>query len=280
MCHSCTTQRTRCKEQLGVWDDLKGLPLQYVNVREQCAFVHRDDPAAATLKAGDLVAASIAAQSLIPHSPFPTPYSPITAIVDPVRCRECDDCVRACGLQAIDMVGANGGRVAQVDAARCLGCGVCMVACSSGAIVAGDTSDAQAEAMLAAMGDLGDKTLVFGCNWGAYSALEAAGVEGLAYDASVRLLRVMCAGRVHAGLILRAFAQGAARVMVLACGHEDEEPGCYYHTGSEQAARSVDQAQQLLTLLGIDPARLALTQLQPGDGAGFVATVSEFVTTG
>jgi F420-non-reducing hydrogenase iron-sulfur subunit len=155
-----------------------------------------------------------------------------------------------------------------------------MVACSSGAIVAGDTSDAQAEAMLAALGDLGEKTLVFSCNWGAYSAMEAAGVQGLAYDASLRLLRVMCAGRVHAGLILRAFAQGAARVLVLACVHEDGEPGCHYHTGSEQAARSVEQAQGLLNLLGIDPTRLALAHLRPGDGAGFVATVSEFVTKG
>jgi NADPH-dependent glutamate synthase beta subunit-like oxidoreductase/coenzyme F420-reducing hydrogenase delta subunit/ferredoxin len=292
VCYSCTTQRTRCKEQLGVWDDLNGLPLQFVNVREQCAFVHRDDPAAATLKAGDLIAASLAAQSLLPtpYSLLPTPYSllpnsliphsPITAVVDPVRCRECDDCVKACGLQAIAVVGTDGARVARVDAARCLGCGVCMTVCSSGAIVAGDTSDAQAEAMLAALGDLGEKTLVFSCNWGAYSAVEAAGVQGLAYDASVRLLRVMCAGRVHAGLILRAFAQGAARVLVLACAHEDGEPGCHYHTGSEQAARSVEQAQGLLDLLGIDPARLALAHLHPGDGAGFVATVNEFVTKG
>ena len=30
----------------------------------------------------------------------------------------------------------------------------------------------------------------------------------------------------------------SARVLVLACAHEDGEPGCHYHTGSEQAARS------------------------------------------
>jgi coenzyme F420-reducing hydrogenase delta subunit/Pyruvate/2-oxoacid:ferredoxin oxidoreductase delta subunit len=275
VCYSCSTQRTRCKERLGVWDELGGLPLQFVNVREQCAFVHRDDPPAATLKAGDLIAASLATFTL-PISDLRSPI-PITATVDSVRCRECDDCVKACGLQAVEVVGTDGARVAQVDATRCMGCGVCMVACSSGAIHAGDTTDAQFEAMLAAMGDLGDKTLVLSCNWGAYSAVEAAGVEGLAYDASVRLLRLMCAGRVHAGLILRAFAQGAARVMVLACGHEGEEPGCYYHTGSEQAAHSVDQTQRLLALLGIDPARLALAHLRPGDGAQFVAAVSEFV---
>jgi heterodisulfide reductase subunit A len=149
-----------------------------------------------------------------------------------------------------------------------------MAVCSSGAIVAGDTSDAQAEAMLAAMGDLGNKTVVFSCNWGAYSAIEAAGTHGQAYDPSVRVIRTMCAGRVHEGLILRAFAQGAARVMVLACAHEDDVPGCRYVTGKDQAMRSVSQARGLLALLGIDPQRLTLAEMRPGDGTGFVAAVA------
>jgi NADPH-dependent glutamate synthase beta subunit-like oxidoreductase/coenzyme F420-reducing hydrogenase delta subunit len=300
ICYSCTTQRIRCKERLGIWDQLKGLPLQFANVREQCAFVHRDAPDAATLKAGDLVAASIAALSLantqhlhlgqsvaqvqvslIPNTQYPTP---ITASIDPIRCRGCEDCEIVCGLEAMHVVGADGARFAQVDPARCLGCGVCLAVCSSGAILAGDTSDAQAEAMLAAMGDLSDKTLVLSCNWGAFSAVEAAGVQKLAYDASVRLMRLMCAGRVHEGLILRAFAQGAARVLVLSCGHKESESAnqrdvgeslCHYHTGNDQAAKSVAQAQKLLALLGIDPARLALAEMRPGDGARFVAVVSE-----
>jgi coenzyme F420-reducing hydrogenase delta subunit len=88
---------------------------------------------------------------------------------------------------------------------------------------------------------------------------------------------LMCAGRAHAGLILRAFAQGAARVLVLGCGDDGETPLCHYQTGNAQAARSVAQAQQLLGLLGVDPARLALVELGHGDGGGFVRAVSEFV---
>jgi len=202
---------------------------------------------------------------------------PITAAVDSVRCRGCEDCEVACGLQAIQVVGSDGTRIAQVDGTRCLGCGVCMAVCSSGAILAGDISDAQAEAMLAAMGDLSDKVVVFSCNWGAYSAIEAAGVERLSYDPSVRLIRLMCAGRAHDGVILRAFAQGAARVFVLACGHVGDGSMCHYHTGNDQAGRSVEQAQGLLDLLGVDAGRLALVEMQPGDGLGFVTAVNEFV---
>jgi coenzyme F420-reducing hydrogenase delta subunit len=136
-------------------------------------------------------------------------------------------------------------------------------------------TDGQAEAVLTAMGDLSGKTVVFSCNWGAYSAVEAAGVQRLSYDASVRLVRLMCAGRAHEGLILRAFACGAAQVLVLACGHEGTESLCRYHTGNAQADRSVEQARRLLDLLGIDPARLALVEVRPGDGSRFVAAVEE-----
>jgi NADPH-dependent glutamate synthase beta subunit-like oxidoreductase/coenzyme F420-reducing hydrogenase delta subunit/Pyruvate/2-oxoacid:ferredoxin oxidoreductase delta subunit len=287
ICYSCTTQRTRCKEHLGVWDDLS-LPFEFVNVREHCAFVHGEDPGAATRKAGDMVAASVTAMRVAGsraqmeqrvHNSHPQSPVPITAEVDPVRCRGCDDCERVCGLQAIRVVADNGARTAQVDATRCLGCGVCLAVCSSGAIFAGDRSDRQAEAMLVAMGDLSDTTVVFSCNWGAYSAVEAAGVGRLPYDASVRLVRVMCSGRVHEGLILRAFSRGAARVLVLACGYEENESLCHYHTGNGQAGRCVEQAQQLLNLLGIDPARLALVEMRPGDGARFVAAVDGFLGT-
>jgi coenzyme F420-reducing hydrogenase delta subunit/ferredoxin len=283
ICYSCTTQRIRCKERLGVWDDLKGLPLSFVNLREHCAFVHREDPSAATTKAGDMVAASVAGFALAeriteqcsPEMGGSYPRIPIMASIDTVRCRGCEDCETICGLDAIKVVNSDGARIAQVEAMRCLGCGVCMAVCSSGAVLAGDTSDAQAAAMLRAMGDLGDKTVVFSCNWGAYSAVEAAGVEGLSYDPSVRLVRMMCAGRAHEGLILRAFSQGAARVLVLACGYEGDTSQCHYHTGNDQARRSVQQAQRLLGLLGIDSARLALAELRPGDGAKFVMAVEQ-----
>jgi F420-non-reducing hydrogenase iron-sulfur subunit len=154
-----------------------------------------------------------------------------------------------------------------------------MAVCSSGAILAGDVSDAQMEARLSAMGDLSDKTLVFSCNWGAYSAVEAAGVQFLNYDPSVRLVRLMCSGRAHIGVILQAFSQGADRVLVLTCRHEDDGSAtqCHYHTGNDQAKRSVEQAQQLIGLLGIDAARLALYEMRPGDGPGFVGAVEEFL---
>ncbi len=290
VCYSCTTQRTRCKERLGVFEAIAGMPVEFVNVREQCAFVHRDNPAEATAKAGDLVSAAVAAMSVmhgewndsgvaaaIPAPPGTEDRMQTLAVIDPVRCRGCEDCEETCGLDAVHVIGTNGARIAQVDAERCLGCGVCMAVCSSGAILATDASDPQVIARLSAMGDLSDKTVVFSCNWGAYSAVEAAGAEQLQYDPSVRLVRLMCAGRAHPGLILRAFAQGAARVLLLSCGNEGDESLCHYHTGAEQARRAAEQTQGMLAVLGIDPARLTVAEMQPGAGARFLAAVEQAV---
>jgi len=83
VCYSCTTQRIRCKANLGVLaaDSAKqhycatGLreicadmsPLfEFVNIREHCAWLHSDDPATATAEAERLVAAAVAKASLLP----------------------------------------------------------------------------------------------------------------------------------------------------------------------------------------------------------------------
>ncbi|MFV1950274.1 MAG: FAD-dependent oxidoreductase [Anaerolineales bacterium] len=41
ICHSCTYQRLRCKENLGIFRSLvRSLPIEFVNIREQCAWAH------------------------------------------------------------------------------------------------------------------------------------------------------------------------------------------------------------------------------------------------
>jgi NADPH-dependent glutamate synthase beta subunit-like oxidoreductase/NAD-dependent dihydropyrimidine dehydrogenase PreA subunit len=65
VCYSCTYQRVRCKENLGLFPGSAtggrsdGVHFEFVNIREQCAWVHRGDPRAATAKATALVAAAV-----------------------------------------------------------------------------------------------------------------------------------------------------------------------------------------------------------------------------
>lgn len=58
------------------------------------------------------------------------------------------------------------------------------------------------------------KIVVFACNWCAYSAADLAGVSRLQYPPNIRIIRVMCSGRVNPNFILKAFEGGADGVMV------------------------------------------------------------------
>jgi NADPH-dependent glutamate synthase beta subunit-like oxidoreductase/Pyruvate/2-oxoacid:ferredoxin oxidoreductase delta subunit len=67
VCYSCTYQRVRCKDNLGIFAQIPGTATyEFVNIREQCAWVHPGDPQAATAKATALVAAAVA-RSALPH---------------------------------------------------------------------------------------------------------------------------------------------------------------------------------------------------------------------
>jgi len=70
ICFSCSYQRVRCKENLHLFTHPerssamgtvdKATKFVLVNIREQCAWVHADDPIAATSKATNLIAGSVA----------------------------------------------------------------------------------------------------------------------------------------------------------------------------------------------------------------------------
>ena len=112
--------------------------------------------------------------------------------------------------------------------------------------------------------------IVFACNWDGLSCIEAAAKDGLTYSASVRVVRVGCLSRVHAGLILKSFELGAAGVLLLGCApgncHLDTEPG-----GPE---REYEKARALLELLGLGSHRIALARPLRGDGEALVRNVA------
>ena len=58
------------------------------------------------------------------------------------------------------------------------------------------------------------KIVTFACNWCAYSAADLAGVSRMQYPANMRIIRVMCSGRVNPNFILKAFQMGADGVLV------------------------------------------------------------------
>ncbi len=56
-------------------------------------------------------------------------YSSYVAVIDPVLCASCGDCIRRCQVNAI----SEGETASVVDRARCIGCGLCVTGCTNDA---------------------------------------------------------------------------------------------------------------------------------------------------
>jgi len=116
--------------------------------------------------------------------------------------------------------------------------------------------------------------IVFACNWDGLSCIETATNLGLSHPASVKVVRVSCLSRIHAGLILKAFEFGAAGVMLLGC----EQGKCHFGVDSEYIINEYKKTQDILNMLGIWEGRLALAQIPAFDGREFARQLKKLTT--
>lgn len=192
----------------------------------------------------------------------------LVAEVDPDLCVGCGACAQECPFQAIHLVGKGKKAKARVVAAACKGCGVCAGACPTGAATALGFTDAMLLAQIeeALARDPESKILAFCCSWCSYAGADFAGVARLSYPPNVRIVRTMCAGRVHPKLILHALDKGAGKVLVSGC----HPPGdCHYVAGNLRALARVEKLKEKLPAKGIDPERLRLEWISATEGKAF-----------
>jgi heterodisulfide reductase subunit A len=187
-------------------------------------------------------------------------------------CNSCGICVKNCPYSAIQLVDDK----PSVIKPLCKGCGLCAADCTKDAITIVHYSDeqilAQVEAALQEKAQ--EKIIAFCCHWCALGAVDIAGVSRLQYPPNVRIIRVMCAARVAAKFVLRAFELGAAGVLVAGC----EFPTCHYIVGNYKAQRRVERIiKKRLAQKGYDPDKLWTVWLSAADGPKFAATIRAMV---
>ncbi|MCX6163536.1 MAG: hydrogenase iron-sulfur subunit [Ignavibacteriae bacterium] len=116
------------------------------------------------------------------------------------------------------------------------------------------------------------KIVAFLCNWCTYTGADLAGVSRLKSSPSVRIIRVMCSGRVDPTFVIKAFKQGADGVFIGGCHIGD----CHYSEGNYKTLRRVEFMKIFLDEFGIDPRRLRLEWISASEGDKYAAKTLEF----
>jgi len=95
----------------------------------------------------------------------------------------------------------------------------------------------------------------FLCNWCSYAGADLAGTSRIQYPPNLKVIRVMCSGRVNPIFVINALQQGADGVLIGGCHPGD----CHYERGNYLARRRMAVLKNLLEYAGIDPRRVRMT---------------------
>jgi coenzyme F420-reducing hydrogenase delta subunit/DNA-binding transcriptional ArsR family regulator len=116
------------------------------------------------------------------------------------------------------------------------------------------------------------KIIGFLCNWCSYAGADLAGVSRFQYPPNLRIIRLMCSGRVDPYFIIESFLQGADGVFIGGCHPGD----CHYLTGNLYAERKIKLAKKMLEISGFQAERLRLEWIAASEGELFARTIKEF----
>ena len=121
--------------------------------------------------------------------------------------------------------------------------------------------------------DFHPNILCFCCNWCSYAGADLAGVSRFQYPPNIRIIRVMCSGRVDPSFVLKALKNGVDGILVSGCHIGD----CHYITGNEYTQERFERLHNILIKqLGVDPKRVRLEWVSASEGKRFSELITEF----
>ena len=115
------------------------------------------------------------------------------------------------------------------------------------------------------------KILGFLCNWCSYAGADLAGVSRVQYPTTLRIIRLMCSGRVDPMFVIEALKEGIDGVIIMGCHIGD----CHYMDGNHEALRKVALVKKLLKKVNLDN-RVHLEWVSASEGTRFGEVIKQF----
>ena len=115
------------------------------------------------------------------------------------------------------------------------------------------------------------KILGFLCNWCSYAGADLAGVSRFQYPTNIRVIRIMCSGRVDPKFIFKALQIGIDGLIVMGCHLGD----CHYIEGNYEAEKKFNMVKRFLSFINLDN-RVRLEWVSASEGKRFAEVVKDF----
>jgi len=109
------------------------------------------------------------------------------------------------------------------------------------------------------------------CNWCSYAGADLAGTSRFEYPTNVRIIRVMCTGRIDPTFVLETLREGADGVIIAGCHPGD----CHYQKGNFMMEKRFAHIMKAVESIGIEPERVRLEWVSASEGGKFAALIRE-----
>ena len=123
--------------------------------------------------------------------------------------------------------------------------------------------------------DIKPTIVAFLCNWCSHTGADSAGTSRMKYSADIKIIRVMCSGRIDPTFVLKAFREGADGILMCGCHPGD----CHYQSGNYKCMRRYKLLQKYIQQMGVNPARIRLEWISASEGKQFAELADEMSDT-
>lgn len=181
------------------------------------------------------------------------------------RCTQCKRCTEECPFGTLD---EDTKGTPKYNPNRCRRCGICMGACPERIISFKDYSVQIISSVIKSIyipkeetdGEATPRIIAFLCENDAYPSLDIIAKQRIKFSSYIRIIPVRCLGSVNTSWIADALSAGFDGAILIGCKF-GEDYQCHYIRGSELANKRMENVQEKLKQLVLEPERVEIHTL-------------------